>query len=78
MNTIENTTPQPQLNAINPLEKPLAAMSATTGNRIKQAKQLLSYLLLEVQYSDDPRFSVEQCDLLEKRFYEIRVTLDGE
>ena len=78
MNTIQNTTPQPQHNAINPLEKSPAALSATTGNRIKQAKQLLSYLLLEAQYSDAPRFTVEQCDLLEKRFYEIRVALDGE
>jgi len=77
MNAIDNTMTQPQLSAINPLEKSPAAMSATTANRIKLAKQLLSYQLLEVQYSDDPRFTVEQCDLLEKRFYEIRVALDG-
>jgi len=78
MNTTENTTTQPQLNANRQLEKFPATILATTSNRIKQAKQLLSYLLLEVQYSDDPRFTVEQCDLLEKRFYEIRVALDGE
>ncbi|HWY87047.1 MAG TPA: hypothetical protein VNX28_10000 [Gemmataceae bacterium] len=78
MNTIENTPAQPQPNAISPLDKSQAAMLATTNDRIKQAKRLLSYLLLEVQDRNDPRFTVEQCDLLEKRFYEIRVALDGE
>jgi len=77
MSTTENTTPPPQLKAINPLDKSPAAMSATT-DRTKWAKQLLSWLLLEVQYSDEPRFTFEQFDLLEKRFYEIRVALDGE
>ncbi len=78
MNTTENTTPLPHLNAIIQLEKSHTTTLATTGNRIKYAKQLLSYLLLEVQYSDEPAFTFEQCDLLEKRFYEIRVALDGE
>ena len=78
MNTTENTTPLPHLNAINQLEKSHAPMSATTNDRIKWAKQLLSWLLLEVRYSDEPAFTFEQCDLLEKRFYEIRVALDGE
>jgi hypothetical protein len=78
MNTTENTTPPTHLNATNRPEKSPAAMLATTNDRITQAKRLLTYLLLEVGDIDDPRFTVEQCDLLEKRFYEIRVALDGE
>jgi hypothetical protein len=76
MNIVENTTPSRHLKSVNPFDKSTAM--SPTGNRIKYAKQLLSWLLLEVQYSDEPRFTFEQCDLLEKRFYEIRVALDGE
>lgn len=78
MNTIENTPTPPQFNATHQVAKSPAITPATTRNRINLAKQLLSCLLLEVQDSDDPRFTVDQCDLLEKRFYEIRVALDGE
>jgi hypothetical protein len=50
MNTTENTTPAPHLNAINPLEKSRATMLATTNDSIKWVNQLLSWLLLEGGY----------------------------
>jgi hypothetical protein len=53
-------------------------MSNTLIPRILQAKGLLAELFFEISSDDEIPFTAAQCDLLEKRFYEIRCALDGE
>jgi hypothetical protein len=53
-------------------------MTDMLTKRIRRAKRLLIELLFELGSDSDIPFSAEQCDLLEKRFYEIRCALDGE
>jgi hypothetical protein len=53
-------------------------MSNTLIPRILQAKGLLAELFLEISSDGEIPFTAAQCDLLEKRFCEIRCALAGE
>ena len=53
-------------------------MPTTLTPGILQAKGLLAELLLEIGSDGEMPFTAAQCDLLEKRFSEIRCALDGD
>ena len=78
MNTTENTTPLPHLNAIIQLEKSHAAIWRLPATGSSTPNNCCPICCSKFSTATNRAFTFEQCDLLEKRFYEIRVALDGE